>query len=187
MKYLGDKPRGFTVLTARPKTGRGVAGEFTPPRLPRDGSAGINTRTLSASVRVGGSTPPDNSRRTTSKTWVLRGVAFPNCLSQRWIKIFNPSLWVSDCIQTTIRSLINSSTAFTLGVKWFETRSVSSSRKSEISVRPRGTRPVPPVEPIYPDNRGSTDTLEQLTGLITTKTDNTACGGSIISPFPGQI
>jgi hypothetical protein len=33
-----------------------------------------------------------------------------------------------------------------LGVKWFETRSVSSSRKSEISVRPRGTRPVPPVE-----------------------------------------
>jgi hypothetical protein len=29
-----------------------------------------------------------------------------------------------------------------LGVKWFETRSVSSSRKSSISVRPRGTLPV---------------------------------------------
>jgi predicted nucleic acid-binding protein len=37
-------------------------------------------------------------------------------------------------------------TAFTLGVKWFETRSVSSSRKSSISERPRGTRPAPPVE-----------------------------------------
>ena len=33
-----------------------------------------------------------------------------------------------------------------LGVKWFETRSVSSSRKSEISGRPRYTRPTQPVE-----------------------------------------
>jgi hypothetical protein len=33
-----------------------------------------------------------------------------------------------------------------LGVKWFERRSLSSSRKSSISVRPRGTRPVPPVD-----------------------------------------
>ena len=32
------------------------------------------------------------------------------------------------------------------GVKWFERRSLSSSRKSEISVRPRGTRPAPPVD-----------------------------------------
>jgi len=41
---------------------------------------------------------------------------------------------------------INPSTGFTLGVKWFENRRFSSSRKSEISVRPRGTRPVQPVE-----------------------------------------
>ena len=98
VKYRGDKPRGFAVLTARPNPGRAVAGEFNSPRPSRDGSAGIDTRTPGASVRVGGSTPPDNSRRrpkiedfrdheglrlsndTTPKTWVLRGVAFPrNC------------------------------------------------------------------------------------------------------------
>jgi hypothetical protein len=133
VKYLGDKPRGFAVLTTRPKTGRVVAGEFNSPRPFRDGSAGIDTRTLGASVRVGGSTPPDNSRRTTPKTWVLRGVAFPNCLSQRWIKVFNPSLWVSDCTHCTIRGLVNLSTAFTLGVK------------------PRGTRPAPPVDHFEPE------------------------------------
>ena len=33
-----------------------------------------------------------------------------------------------------------------LGVKWFENRRFSSSRKSTISVRSRGTRPAPPVE-----------------------------------------
>ena len=63
VKYLGDKPRGFTVLTARLKTGRAVAGEFNSPRPSRDGSAGIHTRTPGASVRVGGSTPPDNTGR----------------------------------------------------------------------------------------------------------------------------
>jgi len=68
VKYRGGKPRGFTVLIARPKPGRAVAGEFNSPRPSRNGSAGINTRTLGASVRVGGSTPPDNSRRTTPKT-----------------------------------------------------------------------------------------------------------------------
>src|SRR6056297_2526857 len=91
VKYRGDKPRGFTVLTARPKTGRAVAGEFNSPRPSHGGSAGIYTRTLGASVRAGGSTPPDNTRRTTPKTWVLRGVAFPrNCQQLRWIKVFNP-------------------------------------------------------------------------------------------------
>jgi hypothetical protein len=133
-------------LTTRPKTGRAVAGEFNSPRPSRDRSAGINTRTLGASVRVGGSTPPDNSRRTAPKTRVLRGVAFPNRLSQRWIKVFNPSLWVSDCINCTNRGLVNLSTAFTLGVKWFERLRLSLSRKSSISVRPRGTRPAQPVD-----------------------------------------
>ena len=98
------------------------------------------------SVRVGGSTPPDNSRRTTPKTRILRGVAFPTRLSQRWIKLFNPSLWVSDCVNCPSRGLGNLSTAFTLGGKWFERRRFSSSRKTPSSVRPRGTRPVPPVE-----------------------------------------
>ncbi len=37
MKYLGDKPRGFPVLTARPKAGRAAAGEFNSPQPPRDG------------------------------------------------------------------------------------------------------------------------------------------------------
>jgi hypothetical protein len=37
VKYLGVKPRGFTVLTARPKTGRVVAGEFNSPRPPLSG------------------------------------------------------------------------------------------------------------------------------------------------------
>jgi len=128
VKYLGDKPRGFTVLSRPSRNGRMDAGEFNSPRPSRDGSAGIHTRTCDASVRVGGSTPPDNSRRTAPKTRVLRGVAFPNCLSQRWVKVFTPSLWVSDCINCTNRDLVNLSTAFTLGVK------------------PRGTRPAPPVE-----------------------------------------
>ncbi len=33
-----------------------------------------------------------------------------------------------------------------LGVKWFKTQGVSSSRKTQSSERPRGTRPAPPVE-----------------------------------------
>ena len=64
VKYLGDRPRGFTVLTAWPNPGRAVSGEFTSSRPSRDGSAGTHTRTLGVSVRIGGSTPPDNPRRT---------------------------------------------------------------------------------------------------------------------------
>ena len=124
VKYRGDKPRGFAVLTARPKPGRAVAGECNSPRPSRDGSAGIHTRTPGASVRVGGSTPPDNSRRT-CRSRVLRGVAFPSRLSQRWITVFNPSLWVSDCTNCMTRALVNLSTAFTLGVKSFENRRFS--------------------------------------------------------------
>jgi hypothetical protein len=89
VKYLGDKPRGFTVLTARPKTGHAVAGEFHSPRPSRDGSVGSNTRTLAASVRVGGSTPPDNTRLTCYGR-VLRGAAFPNCRQLPRIEVFNP-------------------------------------------------------------------------------------------------
>ena len=76
MKYRGGKPRGFAVLTARPKPGRAVAGECHSPRPSHGGSARSDTRTLGASVGVGGATPPDNSRRTTPKTWMVRGVAF---------------------------------------------------------------------------------------------------------------
>ena len=42
-----------------------------------------------------------------------------------------------------------------LGVKWFERLRLSSSRKSKISVRPRGTRPVPPVA--RPERRPTAD------------------------------
>ena len=79
VKYLGDKPRGFTVWTAPLEMSRVVAGEFNSPRPSQEGLVGINTRTLDASVRVGGSTPPDSTRRTTPKTRILRGAAFPNC------------------------------------------------------------------------------------------------------------
>jgi len=90
VKYRGGKPRGFTVLTARPRTGRAVAGEFNSPRPSQNGSAGIYTRTLGASVRVGGSTPPDNTRRT-CRSRVLRGVAFSrNCRQLLRITVFNP-------------------------------------------------------------------------------------------------
>ena len=91
------------------------------------------------SVRVGGSTPPDNTRLTTPKTRVLRGVAFPNWLSQRWIKVFNPSLWVSDCTDCTTRGLVNLSTAFTLGIKWFENHRFSSSAHGSAVRMVRGT------------------------------------------------
>ncbi len=91
VKYLGDKPRGFTVLSMPSKNGRMDAGECTSPRPSHDGSAGIHTRTPGASVRVGGSTPPDNTRHTTPKARVLRGVAFPrNCAQLLRIKVFNP-------------------------------------------------------------------------------------------------
>jgi len=91
VKYRGDKPRGFAVLTARPKTGRVVAGEFNSPRPSRGRSAGIDTRTPGASVRVGGSTPPDNSRLTTPEARMLRGVAFlRNCRQLLRIEVFNP-------------------------------------------------------------------------------------------------
>jgi len=73
-----DTPRGFTVVTARPKTGYAVAGECTSPRPSRDGPAGSTTRTPSGSVRGGGSTPPDNSRLTCRSGGVSRGVAVPN-------------------------------------------------------------------------------------------------------------
>ena len=90
MKYRGGKPRGFAVLTARPKTGRAVAGEFNSPRPSRDRLAGINTRTPVASVRVGGSTPPDNTRLT-CRSRVLRGAAFlRNCRQLLRIEVFNP-------------------------------------------------------------------------------------------------
>ena len=145
VKSRGDKPRGFTVLTARPKLGRAVAGERNSPRPSHSGSAGIHTRTLGASVRVGGSTPPDNSRPTAPKTRILRGVAFPNRLSQRWLTVCNPSLWVSDCLNCTNCGLLDLSTALTLGGNSFENRRFSSSRKSKSSGRPRGTRPAPPV------------------------------------------
>ncbi len=124
VKYRGDKPRGFTVLTARPKMGRAVAGEFNSPRPSRDGSAGIHTRTPGASVRVGGSTPPDNTRLT-CRSRVLRGIAFPrNCQQLLQIKIFN----LRRNFVRRYSGLLNKRTDFTLGVK------------------PRGTRPAPLVE-----------------------------------------
>ena len=116
VKYLG-KPRGFTVLSVPSKNGRADAGEFNSPRPSRNGSAEIDTRTLGASVRVGGSTSPDNSRLTTPKTRVLRGVAFPrNCRQLLRIKVFNPR---RNCIRYLGR-MGNKRTAFILWVKWFE-------------------------------------------------------------------
>jgi hypothetical protein len=110
------------------ETGPLVVGEVPrgqAPGLPsRPGSAGIHTRTLGASVRVGGSTPPDNTRLTCCSR-VLRGVAFPcNCRQLLRITIVNPR-------RTWTRQggdVRNKRTVFTLGIK------------------PRGTRPVPPVE-----------------------------------------
>lgn len=52
-----ERPRGFAVLAAGPKTGRMTAGECNSPRTPRrDSRAGLpgsNTRTPDVSVRVG--------------------------------------------------------------------------------------------------------------------------------------
>jgi hypothetical protein len=131
VKYRGDKPRGFTVLTARPKPSRAVAGEFNSPRPPRVGSVGINTRTPDASVRVGGFTPPDNTRLT-CRSRVLRGVAFPrNCRQLLRIKVFNPR---RNCIHTSV-DCDKELTAFTLRVK------------------PRGTRPAQPVDLLLDEMR----------------------------------
>ena len=116
------------------RNGRIDAGEFNSPRPPEDGSAGIYTRTPGASVRAGGSTPPDNTRLT-CRSRVLRGVAFlRNCRQLLRIKVFNPRrncthLYGAIGTKTTPSAVkVNKHTAFTLGVK------------------PRGTRPAPPVD-----------------------------------------
>ena len=96
-------------------------------------------------MRVWASTSP--RQLPSHRQWrVVRGVAFSNYRSQRWIKIFNPSLRFSDCVHNTVRGIPNRSTGFTLGGKWFERRRLSSSRKTPSSVRPRGTRPAPSVD-----------------------------------------
>ena len=91
MKYLGVKPRGFTVLTARPKTGRAVAGEFNSPRPSRNGPVGINTRTPSASVRVGRSTTTRQHPSHHVKDAGFEGCRIPrNCAQVLRIKVVNP-------------------------------------------------------------------------------------------------
>ncbi len=91
MKYLGVKPRGFTVLTARPKTVRAVAGEFNSPRPSLDGSAGINTRTLGASVRVGRSTTTRQHPSHHAKDAGFERCRIPrNCAQLLRITVFNP-------------------------------------------------------------------------------------------------
>ncbi len=74
-----------------------------------------------------------------------------------------------ECVVSALR--LHTADVNRLGVKWFENRRFSSSRKSSISVRPQGTRPVPPVESVpasrretvhdsrrgaVPDSRGET-------------------------------
>jgi hypothetical protein len=72
----------------------------------------------------------------------------------------------SDRSRRRFRRSGGTATRFTFGVKWLETRSVSSSRKSPGSVRPRGARLEPPVDrpksgigpgdpPTYPPRRPS--------------------------------
>jgi len=91
VKYLGVKPRGFTVLTARPKTGRAVAGEFNFPRPSQDGSAGINTRTLGASVRAGRSTTTrQHPSHHVKDAGFERCRILRNCAQLLRIKVFNP-------------------------------------------------------------------------------------------------
>ena len=91
VKYRGDKPRGFTVLTARPKIGRAVAGEFKSPRPSRNGSAGINTRTLGASVRVGRSTTTRQHPSHHVKDVGFERCRIPrNCAQLLRIRVFNP-------------------------------------------------------------------------------------------------
>jgi len=51
-----------------------------------------------------------------------------------------------------------------LGVKWFETRSVSSSRNSPVSERPRGTRPAPPVDSLRGYRRSRASIRVRLIG-----------------------
>jgi hypothetical protein len=84
--------------------------EFTPER--------------SMSVRVGGSTPPDNSRLTTPKARVVRGVAFlRNCRQLLRIEVFNPRRnctghsggMATKISESTVK--VKKPTAFPLGVK----------------------------------------------------------------------
>jgi len=153
VKYRGGKPRGFTVLTARPKTGRAAAGEFNSPRPSWDGSAGIDTRTPGGSVRVDRSTTArQHPSHHVTNVGVERCRIPRNCRQLLRIKVFNPRRNCTRCYggignkPSPSAVKVNKRTAFTLGVKWFENRRFSPSRKSLISERPRGTRPVPPVE-----------------------------------------
>lgn len=134
MKYRGDKPRGFAVLPARPKTGRGAAGECNSPRA-SSRSPGINTRTPGASVRVGHSTTARQHPSHHVKDVGVERCRIPrNCRQLLRIKVFNPR---RNCTRryggmgtkpspSTVK--VKKRTAFTPGVK------------------PRGTRPVSPVD-----------------------------------------
>ena len=77
-------------------------------------------------------------------------------------------------------------TAFTLGVKWFETLRVSSSRKSKISVRPRGTLPAFSVDRVA--NAGTPVALLFLVaGTVGFALSELGLGGSFIEYTPRWI
>ncbi len=117
MKYLGACPRDVTVLVRT-----ATAGEFNSPRPPRNGSAGSNTRTPSASVRVGCSTTARQipSHRAEG-AGVERSRSPRDCAQLRRITVCNPprNCPMRDGGLCTIR------VGFTLGVTWFETPSAS--------------------------------------------------------------
>jgi SAM-dependent methyltransferase len=92
------RPRGFTVLSVPSRNGRMDAGEFNSPRPPREGLAGINTRTHRC-VREGWGLhcPRQCPSHHVNDVDFERHRISISCLSQRWIKVFNPSLGCSDC------------------------------------------------------------------------------------------
>ena len=73
------------------RSGRMDAGEFNSPRPPRNGSAGINTRTFGTSVRVGRSTTTRQHPSHHTKSVGFERCRIPrNCAQLLRIKVFNP-------------------------------------------------------------------------------------------------
>ena len=136
-----EVPRGQAPRLHRVGPAPHPQATVSPPELPRSGvgwkshpnrevrgSRSLHHDPTAPVAPVGG---PD---------WVLRGVAVPQCRSQQWMKLGNPSVGSLAVLFSKLYSVRHSHVGFTLGVKWFERRSLSSSRKTVSSERPRGTR-----------------------------------------------
>ena len=119
-RHLGtahcEVPRGQAPRLHRVGPAPHPQANLIPPDLPRSGvgwKSHPNTRCVrgSRSLHHDPTAPVAPVGR---PDWVLRGVAFPQCRSQRWMKVGNPSVGSLAVLFTKLYSAINIHLGFTL-------------------------------------------------------------------------